>query len=56
MVSETSRVALWLGIPAFLVLSYAFRCRTEILILKELPNDGFETSRVALWLGSVFWF
>ena len=27
------------------------RYRTEILKLKELPNDGFETSRGALWLG-----
>ena len=29
---------------------------TEIVKLKELPNDGFETSRVALWLGiGTFW-
>ena len=27
------------------------RYRTEILKLKELPNDGFDTSRGALWLG-----
>ena len=26
-------------------------CRTDILKLKDLPNDGFETSRGALRLG-----
>ena len=29
------------------------RYRTEIVKLKELPNDGFETSKGALWLGIV---
>ena len=32
------------------------RYRTEILKLKELPNDGFETSRGALWLGMAAFF
>ena len=32
-------------------VSWASWCRTEILKLKELPNDGFDTSRGALWLG-----
>ena len=33
------------------LISGASWCRTEILKLEELPNDGFETSRGALWLG-----
>ena len=40
-----------MGLPGqdFLILVDA-SARTEILNLKELPNDGFETSRGALWL------
>ena len=46
------------GVTRFLLISGASRCRTEILKLKELPNDGFETSRGALWfgIGMFFWF